>query len=444
MIVSESNQRKVSGLKPCLIEMKPYVKAPVNIILAGAGARGLRYSFYAQKYPKLAKIVAVAEPREFYRESVARQHSISHDKVFSCWTDIVKAKIKADAVIITTQDSMHVEPAIAFADQGYHILLEKPMAPTEHGCRQIVEAAIRNKIIFGVCHVLRYTSYTKKIKQIIDSGIIGEVVSIQHLEPVGYWHQAHSFVRGNWNNEYESSPMLLAKSCHDLDWIRYIMGCRCEKISSFGSLYHFKKQNRPKDAADRCLDCVVESKCPYSAKKVYLEPIIRGETGWRAEPAEIITADRTVSGVTKALREGPYGKCVYDCDNNVVDNQIVNMQFEGGKTASFTMTAFTEFTTRKTRIFGTKGELYGCNEVIEHYDFMTEKKITIEPEQLADTDVLSAHGGGDYYLIKEFVAAVATNNPSRILSGPLESLETHLMVFAAEKARKTDTVIQIA
>ena len=157
----------------------------------------------------------------------------------------------ADAVIICTQDAMHAEPAVAFAKKGYAILLEKPMAPNEADCRRIVEAVKANGILFAVCHVMRYTRYTQMLKQVVDSGAIGEVVSLQHLEPVGYWHQAHSFVRGNWRNEQESSFMLLAKSCHDLDWIRYIMGEPCLSVSSFGALKHFNTSEKPAEAGER-------------------------------------------------------------------------------------------------------------------------------------------------------------------------------------------------
>ena len=258
--------------------------------------------------------------------------------MYADWREVVARPRFADAVIIATQDPLHAEPAIAFADLGYHILLEKPMAPNAADCRRIAAAAQANGVMFAVCHVLRYTTYTKKVKEIVTSGRLGEIVSLQHLEPVGFWHQAHSFVRGNWRSEHESSFMLLAKSCHDLDWIRHIMGKRCTQVSSFGSLLHFRAENRPVGAADRCLECAVETTCPYSAPRIYLGRVRHGETGW---PVNVLTPDLTEAGVTEALRSGPYGRCVYACDNDVVDHQVVNMQFEDGATASFTMTAFT-------------------------------------------------------------------------------------------------------
>ncbi|MCD4823286.1 MAG: Gfo/Idh/MocA family oxidoreductase [Phycisphaerae bacterium] len=412
---------------------------PVTLIVVGAGSRGTGYVKYAEQYPDKLKIVGVAEPRDWYRDKMAATYDIPAENIFTDWRELVAREKFADGVIIATQDAMHAEPAVAFANKGYNILLEKPMAPDEESCRRITRAVIENKIIFAVCHVLRYTPYTQKLKEIIDSGAIGEVVSVQHVEPVGYWHQAHSYVRGNWRNEAESSSMLLAKSCHDLDWLRYIMGCRCEKVSSFGSLYLFRKDQKPEDAGDRCMDCAIEPECPYSAKRIYLGRLAKGQTAW---PVNVLTEDVTEQNVIKALQDGPYGRCVYECDNDVVDNQVVNMCFEGGKTASFTMTAFSEHTHRRTTIFGTKGEIYGDGANIEVFDFLTENKKLIETEKI-DSGILGGHGGGDYGLMSRFVKALAENDPGIILSGPEETLETHLMVFAAEKARHEDEVVKI-
>jgi predicted dehydrogenase len=298
---------------------------------------------------------------------------------------------------------------------------------------------------------LRYTRYTRQFKQLVDSGLIGDVVSVQHLEPVGYWHQAHSYVRGNWRNEHISSPMLLAKSCHDLDWIRHILGARCRAVSSFGSLKHFRRSEKPTAAgeAQHCLDCAYEPSCPYSAKRIYIETCARGYRGW---PLDVVAAEPTVESLTEALQTGPYGRCVYECDNDVVDHQVVNLLFEGQQTATFTMTGFTQFAQRKTRLFGTRGELEGDGETIRHFDFLTEQThaFAVEGAGSATPAVgslevapLQGHGGGDYALMDSFISAVAENDPSRILSGPDESLETHLVVFAAEQARRENTVVSL-
>jgi predicted dehydrogenase len=410
---------------------------PVTLLIIGAGSRGKTYASYALKHPELARVVGVAEPREFFRARMAEQHQIPAENVVADWQELAKQPKFADAVVITTPDKLHLEPALAFAQQGYDILLEKPLAPDAESCRRIVQAAEKNGGIFAVGHVMRYTNYTQRVKELVSSGLLGDIVSIQHLEPVGYWHYAHSYVRGNWHNEAASSFMLLAKSCHDLDWLRYIVGQRCVQVSSFGSLLHFRKEHKPAEAgeAQNCLDCANEAQCPYSAKRLYLTRLAEGREGW---PLDVVTTTFTREGVEEALRTGPYGRCVYENDNDVVDHQVVNLLYENGTTASFTMIGTSELRDRETIIFGTLGELRGNGEKIVHYDFLTGKTEEIPVEKPE-----SGHGGGDYGLISHFVEAVARRDPSVILSGPQESLETHLTVFAAERARRENLVVQV-
>lgn len=413
---------------------------PIAVAVVGAGNRGAAYAQYALEHPEQAQVVAVAEPRDHPRRQLARAHDIPRQYVVADWKALAEQDKLADAVLITTPDRLHAAPALAFIEKGYHLLLEKPMAPTEAECERIVEAATAQGIMLAVGHVYRYTNFTQRIKAMIDDGVIGEVVNIQNIEPVGYWHQAHAFVRGNWRNEAGSSFMLLSKSCHDLDWIRYVMGERCTSVSSFGSLNHFRAEEKPDEAGDRCLDCDYEPECPYSAKKLYLGMVERGETD--QYPLYVIADDLSREGVTEALRTGPYGRCVYECDNDVVDHQVVNMQFEGRKTASFTMTAFTDTGYRRTHIFGTRGEIYMEGPHIEHFDFLTDETHVIDIDEEIDTE-LKGHGYGDYYFMKRFVEAVATDAPELILSGPEETLETHQMVFAAERSRREHRVIDL-
>jgi predicted dehydrogenase len=311
---------------------------PVELIIAGAGDRGSVYSSYAKIRPKKAKVVGVAEPRDFYRERMVEEHDIPEENTFTDWKDMAKKDKFADAVIIATQDHMHKAPTLAFAKKKYHILLEKPMAPDEKSCKDITKAVKSKKIIFAVGHVLRYTRYTQKLKSLLDSGFIGEVMNIQRLEPVGYWHQAHSFVR----------------------------------------LTHFRHENKPETAGNNCMECEYEPECPYSAKRIYLNLFEKGKTGW---PVSVITTDLTKGGIVRAVRNGPYGRCVYDCDNDVVDHQVVNMEFEGGKTASFTMTGFTKARQRETRIFGTEGEIYGNGTKIQLYHFVNGAQVIVDTSE---------------------------------------------------------------
>ena len=416
---------------------------PVTMAVIGAGSRGYGYSKFAAHFPDRLKIVAVADPDDFCRNRFAREYHIPPEKCFRTWEEFCAQPRMCDAVAICTQDNMHEAPAIACAALKYHILLEKPMAPTAEACRNIVAAVKEAGVIFAVCHVLRYTSYTRMLQKILKSGEIGEIISIQHLEPVGYWHQAHSFVRGNWRNEAESSFMLLAKSCHDIDWLRGIMGKPCKAVHSFGTLRHFRASEKPEGAADRCCDCPreIESACPYSAYKIYFrDRFCKGNKLW---PSNVLTPEVTSSSLADALKNGPYGRCVYACDNDVVDNQVVNLLFNDGSTASMTMTAFNFHSGRKTRIFGSLGEIETDSVNITIRKFLDDSTRTINSDAANDGGILTGHGGGDFGIVDAFTQAVSENDPSLIVTGIDESLESHLMVFAAEESRKKGIVSTI-
>jgi predicted dehydrogenase len=411
--------------------------APVSLVIIGAGERGAGYARWARRHPDRAAVVGVAEPREVRRARFAAEYGIPALNVAADWRDLVGRGRLADAVLICTQDRMHAEPAQAFAAAGYQILLEKPMAPDEPACRRIVAAVEKAGVILAVGHVMRYTPYTRAVKQIVEGGQLGEIMSIQHLEPVGFWHQAHAYVRGNWRRADLATSMLMAKSCHDLDWLAYIVGRAPLRVASFGSLTHFTAANRPAGAADRCVACPVEASCPYSAPRLYGGLLERGEYRW---PLSVVIDDFTPGALDEALRHGPYGRCVYACDNDVVDHQVVVLEFPGATTATFTMTAFSKAAGRNTRLFGTRGELTGDGQTIRVYDFLTRAERLVTPARAGAANAAEGHGGGDAGLMDAFIAAVATGNRELISSGPRESLASHLAVFAAERARVNGTV----
>lgn len=410
---------------------------PVTVALVGAGNRGQTYLSWVRENPDRARLVAVADPQAYRRQIVAAgDPTVAH---YDDWRDLAAVGRVADMVIVSTQDRDHAEPAKAFAALGYAVLLEKPIAPTADECREIVAAVQAAGVLFGVCHVLRYTPYTDLVKEVVDSGVLGRVVDVQHLEPVGWWHMAHSYVRGPWRQEATSAPMLLAKSCHDVDWLRYVTGLRIEQVSSFGSLTALRPENRPEGAAHRCLDCAIEPTCPYSAPRLYLGTLRADGPVW---PVTVITERTDEAGVVEALRTGPYGVCVWDSDNDVVDHQVVAMRLEGGAAATFTMTAFSEQTHRQTRIFGTHGCLEGDGEQVRVVDFRTST-VHVLGTGASGSNAADGHGGGDGGLMDAFTAAVATGDRSWVRSGPAESLESHLAVFAAEDARHAGDVRQV-
>ncbi|OGS20505.1 MAG: oxidoreductase [Elusimicrobia bacterium RIFOXYA2_FULL_39_19] len=403
-----------------------------ELALIGAGNRGAdTYGEYVYAHSQNVRFTAVAEPNKTKRNEFADKHNIPFENRFNSWEGLFSKPKLADAALICTMDNMHNKPAEAALKKGYHVLLEKPMSNNLRECYEIAGFEQKYKKILMICHVLRYTPFWSTIKQIIQEGRIGRVISIVHNENVGHWHQAHSFVRGNWRNSKTSSPMILAKCCHDMDLLRWIADSKCEKISSFGNLTFFKKENAPKGSADRCIDCPVESECTYSALKLYL-----GEkTNW---PASVISADKSLEARIEALKTGPYGKCAFKCDNNVVDHQVVNMEFENEVTVAFTMCAFSKQVTRTIKIMGTEGEIRGhhedCEIEIKHFGTDKNETISIIPKNA------QGHGGGDWGLMEDFIKQVKAGKPGGLTSAKV-SLESHVMSFAAEQSRLSNKVI---
>ena len=407
---------------------------PITAVVLGAGSRGSIYSGFAREHPDQLRIVAVAEPRADRRNILAEELNIPESNRFESWQDLLDRPRMADCAFVCTLDDDHTAPAVKAMELGYHLLLEKPMSNTEEECRTIVETANRTERTLAVCHVLRYTPFYMTLKNLIEQGQIGEVTALNQIENVGYWHQAHSFVRGNWRTVRETSPMILQKSCHDMDIILWLVGKDCKRVQSFGSLRHFNSENAPADAPKRCLDgCPHAETCPYYAPRLYMNMEL---TGW---PVDVITTDLSEAGRRKALEEGPYGRCVYHCDNDVVDRQIVNLEFDGGAVATFTMTAFSADFSRQLKIFGTEGQItadMGTREIVLHR-FWEEKKVI----PMMECPEVSGHGGGDYGILRDFLHVLREGGESR--TSAKISLQSHLICFAAEKSRKEHIVVEL-
>ena len=413
-----------------------------SVIIIGAGNRGSNYSRKLDALRDRYQVVAVAEPYEGRRNYVRDMFNLPQEMCFSSWQEILDRPKMADIAIIATMDAEHYEPAMKAISLGYNLLLEKPVAPTPEQCADIAVAAREKGVEVLVCHVLRYTPFYNRVKEIVVNGTIGDIVSVVAVEAVGNEHQSHSYVRGNWHSEAETTPMLLAKSCHDLDIIQWLVDKPCLKVSSFGSLTHFTRDNAPEGAPQRCIDggCPVENTCPYNCRKLYYDD---KDNAWFRKAATRGIAKEylpTDEEVMTALKTTDFGLCVYHANNDVVDHQVVNMEFEGGITASFTMNAFNKGG-RYIRLFGTKGELYAnmSDTEITVYTF-EDKKNHIYPVSKTEESILGGHGGGDQGIVAELHEYLSGEYTGYCAANIQISVQNHMIGFAAEKARHEGTV----
>ncbi|MDD7267949.1 MAG: Gfo/Idh/MocA family oxidoreductase [Lachnospiraceae bacterium] len=408
----------------------------VTAILIGAGLRGgYVYGQYALEHPDEFRVVAVAEPDRQRRELFAGKHGIPEELCFESYGELLAKDKLADCAMVCTQDRMHLEPVRLAMEQGYHVLCEKPMSPDKQEILEMGRLAERHGRILSICHVLRYSPFFSKIKELLEDGRIGQLMSVQHIEEVGYWHQAHSFVRGNWRNAEKSSPMILQKCCHDMDILLWLVGGHCRRISSFGSRSFFKLEQAPTDAPAYCLDgCPQRDTCAYYAPRFYLEHPKAVADGL----IYAVTDSTEPQSVLEALKTGPYGRCVFRCDNTVVDHQSVDLEFDNQVTASFLMTAFTDQCARRIRLMGANGEIKGDMEagVIELIDFVSKNSEIIRLHTPA-----TGHNGSDTSMMRDFVRMVATGSGGRTAASV--SVESHLMALAAEEARLSGRVISM-
>ena len=417
------------------------VDKAVSLVIVGAGERGLRYARLAMAQG--ARIVAVADPQVTRRDRLGDAAGVPAQQRVRDWTELATLDRLGDAVVVATPDHLHTDPAVAFLELGYDVLLEKPMAQNEADAGRIVAAADASGAHLVVAHVLRYAPVTRAVEALLGDRGIGEIVSVQHLEPVGDWHFTHSYVRGNWRQEAASGPVLLTKSCHDIDWLSHIVGSPAARVSSFGGLYEFRPQRAPAGAGERCFDCAVESGCPFSAWRFYLGAL-DGPDPW-TWPLTVVTDLHTREALEAALREGPYGRCVYRCDNDVLDHQVVNIEYESGALASFTLSAFTPRAGRMTRIGGSRGHLEIVGNAVELYRFRDGSSTTVEMPGLARPGEapVGGHDDADEELMRAFLAALRSRDWSHLPTDAHESLRTHRVVWAAEAARRSGSVVAL-
>lgn len=395
----------------------------LTVAVLGFGGRG---NVYTQNFAVNGiKIKAVCDPDEKRRQLAAK----FTDSLYDDENAFFAAGKLADLLVIATMDSLHYRQVMRALDLGYDILLEKPIALDAQQCRDIEQKAKEKNCKVVVCHVLRYAPFFQKIKELISSGEYGRVMSLQMTESVGYYHFAHSYVRGNWRNKETSAPVILAKSCHDLDIIQWLVDSKCTKLSSFGSTSLFKEDCAPAGSTPRCRDCDCRDSCVFDCYKIYTNPEYEriaglarhGHLGSRQEE------------IARALSEDGnlYGRCVYCCDNNVFDNQVVNMEFQNGAHAQFMLTAFTEVLSRSIRVCCEKGEIYGNLEKnTVHSIFFGQEEQVYRMQQ--SNEQYASHGGGDMGIVLGIIEAYAEGK--ECASTVEQSVHSHLMCFAAEES----------
>lgn len=422
----------------------------LSVAILGLGGRGGAYADFQSRRPDLMKIVAIADVKKSLLEKYKTKYSIPDDKCFDSAEELLAQERLADVIVIATMDRDHYAHTIRAIELGYDILLEKPISPSLDECIDIKRRADEKGVHIRICHVLRYTEYFKKLKELLDSGAIGEIRAIENTENIAYWHYAHSFVRGNWRNSVESSPIILQKCCHDADILTWLINKKPVKVTSLGGLNYFKKENAPIGSPERCnKSCPKYDTCPYNAERFYLtEGYMKMDSqnkknDWMYKA--LCSGEPSADGIKSALEKSDFGKCVFKCGGDVCDHQSVLIEYEGGVIATHTLSAFTQECYRSTKIFGTLGEIE-CNDrdlivrikkfdagaLIRHDKSKAEEEV-IDVESIA-TD-LSGHNGGDNALMLDFLCYVEKRKYGNAILHEEDVIVSHKICFAAEESR---------
>lgn len=437
-------------------------QGPVRLLILGAGSRGGHaYAGWCLRHPEAARVVGIADPDPARRDRVGAAHRVEPAYRFDGWQAALARPGPWDAVVVATPDRLHVDPAIRALEMGYDLLLEKPIAPTAAELDRLVAAAKDRPGAVTVGHVMRYMPFFLTLRRLLREGRIGVLQGVQHTESIAYWHFAHSYVRGNWHRSDRSSPMLLAKACHDLDILRWLVGSPYTAVASFGERRHFRIENAPPGSTERCTDgCVVADTCPYNAARFYLEQL----GGVHGPPVSAITNDTSPEGRLRALEQTDYGRCVYRSDNDVVDHQTSSLRFANGVTASLVVSAFTHRNTRTVTLMGSHGQINadlqsGRIEATAFLDAFPDVAAAGRPARTSDsvrvgtasgtfveevTGAFGGHSGGDAGLMADFTERIRRRRaglPVEAAPSALEeSLESHRVAFAAERSRLNGTV----
>jgi predicted dehydrogenase len=417
----------------CKEKMLKTSNKPLRIAVIGAGVRGTSLARKLSFSEFSTKIVAVAEPNWDRRTTFAREYALPENAQFPSWQAFTDSSMMCDAVIIATMDNQHTGPAVACLQRGWHILIEKPLADTFAGCQLIESTQRETDLVVSVCHTLRYMDAFRRIKQIIDDGVLGQLIHIEHMEAIDHIRFTHNYVRGRWSKEENNTFLLLHKCCHDVDFLAWLIDDECSRVSSFGSLTYFTPSNAPEGSGKRCLqNCRLTDSCPYSALRIYIDADL---TDWLQDLGNVDTREDRL----KAIKHGPFGVCVWQADNNVVDHQVVSMEFLNGTTATCTLSGYSAIHERRTRIQGTKAELLFS----EATDTITIRKFSESEPEYIQVQRLDSYHPEDQEIVDNWLSVIFDPLSKRMTVDAKEALRTLAMVFAAELSRKENRTVEM-
>ncbi|MGI6768789.1 MAG: Gfo/Idh/MocA family protein [Bacilli bacterium] len=401
----------------------------LTYVVIGYGQRGKFYADCLQRIEN-TKLVAVCDTQKSKLDLAQKNYNLREDQLFTNAENLFSKGKIADLAIIASMDQDHYQQAIQALQLGYHLMLEKPIAQNVQECIDIALLAEKMGCKVYVCHVLRYAPIFTSIKEMLVSRKFGDVVTISQTEHVGWWHQAHSYVRGNWRKAKDTTPMIVAKCCHDLDLFVWLTGKKCKRVSSFGSLTYYKRENAPEGSADYCYKCKLKDECIYNCLKFYTKyPSFAFASGQYLGDGE----DKEAIIECFSKETNPYARCVFKCDNDVVDHQVVNLLFEDDVTAQLTMTAFCEGGIRTVRVHCTHGSIEANmkNNIIRYEIFGKEAK----EFRVSVGETFGGHGGGDERMVEDIVKDLIGIDESLCLTSIDKSVMSHLIGFAAEESR---------
>ena len=412
--------------------MSNHSNIPLRIAIIGAGVRGtsLARKLSSSEFPSI--VVAVAEPDGEKRRTFAEEFNLPGNATFNGWDDLTKELDTCDAAIIATLDNQHTGPAVACLNREWHILLEKPLADSFEDCSLIVKTQKARNRVVAVCHTLRFMDGFRKVKEIVESGTIGQLIHIEHMEAIGHFRFAHNYVRGRWAQERKNTFLLLHKCSHDIDYINWLFKEPCQRVSSFGSLKYFTSVNAPDGSTHRCIDgCSFIDKCPYSAIRIYVNGPL---DEW---PARDISKVHLQEEHMNAIRHGPYGFCVWHAGNDVVDHQVVMMEFKGGATATCTLSGYSASNGRRIRLQGTHGEML----FDEAAGIISVKRFSSQSDEIIKVVAPASYHPEDKDIVNNWISSIISS--SSVAVDAREALRTHAVVFAAEISRKENRTVEM-